>query len=109
MLIINRLCCAVHRRRLARTRVHKDVVQIFADPPVPLYYQRAEDRRVGIVLLGYNVTYVSANKFHPWGHCYPDAILIHYMRNPSQLKRYYARAVSWFYLSSTCHMYMCLI
>ena len=49
---------------------------------------------MGVVLYGYNVTYRSALGFHPWGHCQHDALLIHYMRSPAQMRRYSRRAAA---------------
>ena len=45
-----------------------DVARLFGHPPLPLKPQTVEDRRVGIVLYGFNVTYIDAMQFHPWGH-----------------------------------------
>ena len=43
------------------------------------------------VLFGYNVTYIDAPEFYPWGHCKDDAIMIHYNRRASLVQRRYDR------------------
>ena len=71
-----------------------DVVAVLARPPLPLWHQTAEDRAVGVALFGYNVSYIPAgNDLRPWGTCHPDAVLLHYQRDPGLLRRRYHRAV----------------
>ena len=68
-----------------------DVAQIFAYPPLPLKKQAAEDRRMGMVLHGFDVKMVHAKSFYPWGHCHKKAVLIHYNRDGQQMLRRYNR------------------
>ena len=44
------------------------------------------------MLYGFNVSYVDALNFHPWGHCEPGSILVHYNRSPNLMKRRADRA-----------------
>jgi hypothetical protein len=72
-----------------------DVVAVLAHPPLPLWSQTAEDRAIGIALFGYNISYMPAgNQLRPWGTCHPDAVLLHYQRDPGLLQRRYDRAVA---------------
>lgn len=43
-----------------------DVATLLAYPPLPLVFQKNEDRRLGVVLLGFNVTFWDAVRFKPW-------------------------------------------
>lgn len=71
-----------------------DVARLLAYPPIPLIFQKNEDRRVGMVLLGFNITYVDALRFKPWGHCENNSILMHYHRRRDLMKRRYERAIA---------------
>jgi hypothetical protein len=68
-----------------------DVARVFGYPALPLEHHKNEDRRVGVVLFGYNISYINAPRFYPWGHCADDAIMIHYNRRPELLQRRYQR------------------
>lgn len=74
--------------------VSMDVARFFAYPPLPFAFQKNEDRRLGVVLLGFNVSFVDAPRFYPWGHCKADAILIHYNRRAELMERRYARVLA---------------
>ena len=75
--------------------VSGDVAAIIARPPLPRWHQTAEDRAIGVALFGYNVSYLSAgHDLRPWGTCHPDAVLLHYQRDPGLLRRRYDRAVA---------------
>jgi hypothetical protein len=72
-----------------------DVVAALANPLLPRWHQTAEDRGVGVALFGYNVTYLSAgNYIKPWGTCHPDAVMLHYQRDPGLMQRRYSRSVA---------------
>lgn len=72
-----------------------DLVHALAHPPLPRWHQTAEDRAVGVALFGYNVTYMSAGHLiRPWGACHPDAVMLHYQRDPGLLRRRYSRAIA---------------
>lgn len=74
--------------------VSMDVARFFAYPPLPLAFHKNEDRRLGVVLFGFNVTFVDAPRFYPWGHCKADAILIHYNRRAELMERRHARVLA---------------
>jgi hypothetical protein len=75
--------------------VSHDVASAIAYPPLPLDIQSAEDRGIGVQLFGLNVSYIPSNeKFRPWGHCSPHAVLLHYQRDPGLLRRRYERAIA---------------
>jgi hypothetical protein len=74
--------------------VTRDVARLLAYPPIPLRFQKNEDRRIGMVLLGFNVSFVDAVRFKPWGHCEPDTILMHYHRRRDLMLRRYARVMA---------------
>lgn len=70
-----------------------DVARLFGYPPLPLEHHKNEDRRIGVVLFGFNISYVDAPRFYPWGHCQADAIMIHYNRRPQMVHRRYERVL----------------
>lgn len=101
--------------------VSHDIVHLMAYPPLPLVFQENEDRRLGNVLFGMNVTYVYALfcrdstalgdrtgltsyfyiprytdsiKFKPWGQCTPGDVMLHYHRDPGLVKRRYERVLN---------------
>lgn len=71
-----------------------DIVRFFGYPTIGLSAVTVEDRRIGQVLYGFNVTFKNAQGFHPWGHCNePGVILIHYQRARGVFDRMYHRAL----------------
>ena len=72
-----------------------DVARAIAYPPLPVDVETAEDRGVGMQLFGMDISYIpSMNKLRPWGNCIPDALLLHYQRDPGLLRRRYERAMA---------------
>jgi hypothetical protein len=72
------ICTAAHPWTLHKGYVlTRDIATLFAHPPLPLMPQTVEDRRMGVVLFGFNVTYKDAMRFHPWGHCEPNAMVVY--------------------------------
>lgn len=71
-----------------------DIVKFFGYPTIGLSSVTVEDRRIGQVLYGFNVTFKNAQGFHPWGHCNePGVVLIHYQRARGVFERMYNRAL----------------
>lgn len=70
-----------------------DVVILLGFPVLPRWHQTAEDRAVGVALFGYNITYISSNRFfRPWGTCDSKAVMLHYQRDTGLMQRRFERA-----------------
>jgi hypothetical protein len=56
---------------------------------------RVEDRGVGVMLKGFNITYLAAEtEFEPWGQCLSTSLWIHHFQKAHELMhRRYAREV----------------
>lgn len=73
----------------------RDVARAVGESPLAPQFFEDEDRAVGIALFGFNITYLDdETSFRPWGHCIPEAILLHYQRMPELLERRWRRAVA---------------
>ena len=72
-----------------------DVVRYLGNPGLPVMFHRVEDRGVGIMLDGYNVTYLKGEReFQPWGQCFENSLWIHhFQKEPALMLRRYQRAV----------------
>eukprot|EP00039_Didymoeca_costata_P011453 m.160852 g.160852 ORF g.160852 m.160852 type:complete len:409 (-) comp15176_c0_seq3:582-1808(-) len=70
-----------------------DVVSFLGDPGLPMLYHRVEDRGIGVMLYGFNVTYLKGEKeFQPWGNCFPESLWIHhYSKEIGLMERRYQR------------------
>jgi len=73
-----------------------DVVSFLGSPGLPMLFHRVEDRGVGVMLNGFNVTYRKGEKeFQPWGKCFDESLWIHhFQKDPELMKRRYQRAAA---------------
>eukprot|EP00041_Stephanoeca_diplocostata_P017251 m.343931 g.343931 ORF g.343931 m.343931 type:complete len:472 (-) comp20639_c0_seq2:749-2164(-) len=74
--------------------VTPDVAKYIGNPGLPMLFHRVEDRGIGTMLYGFNLTVVNAEKaFQPWGNCYEESIWIHhFQKDPALMRRRYERA-----------------
>eukprot|EP00040_Diaphanoeca_grandis_P022614 m.121927 g.121927 ORF g.121927 m.121927 type:complete len:462 (+) comp28890_c0_seq1:385-1770(+) len=73
-----------------------DVVKFLGNPGLPMLFHRVEDRGVGVMLNGFNVTYRKGEEeFQPWGKCFDSSLWIHhFQKDPLLMKRRYERAAA---------------